>query len=269
MRGVLVYNTYSTICISKPSSYYMSMRKLVGFRKNHMRKRRNYHISINSYYRKNKGAIYNGFPPQTNVVLTSVPCLETLCGQHRAKSSTNKKKVFCKNVIRDGVCNDRNCIHSHNIEDVSSGENFVVLLEHGINFAMKKDGFRHLIMQHLKKNIPLDALYVKHVKQFDDDPNKFEVVRYYNNDEPNDSKIWKLRDETSSALVFYGEGINDSEVRKKIRDLIHEISAKFKAKMYPVKKYPCSPLVKNSFDEDGKKISILKTLLLCVTLKDR
>ena len=96
VRGVLVYNTYSTISTSKPSSYYMSMRKLVGFRKNHMRKRRNHHISINSYYRKNKGAIYNGFPPRTNVVLTSVPCLDTLCAQHRAKYSTNKKKVFCK-----------------------------------------------------------------------------------------------------------------------------------------------------------------------------
>ena len=175
-----------------------------------------------------------------------------MCGQHRAKYSTNKKKVFCKNVIRDGVCKDPNCIHSHNIEHVSSGENFVLLLEHGINFAMKKDGFRHLIMQRLKKNIPLDVLYVKHVKQCDDEPNKFKVVRYYKNDEPNDSKIWKLRDETSSALVFYGEGINDSEVREKIRDLIHEISAKFKAKMYPVKKYPCSSLVKNSFNEDGK-----------------
>ena len=110
VRGVLVYNTYSTISISKPSSYYMSMRKLVDFRKNYMRKRRNYHISINSYFRKNKGAIYNGFPIQTNVVLTRVQCLEVLRRQHKANLPLEQEESFCKNVIRmafvmiEGAC---------------------------------------------------------------------------------------------------------------------------------------------------------------------
>ena len=167
--------------------------------------------------------------------------------------ANEERLPFCNSILKNGVCNQKNCDYSHYLDDIE-GNHHIIPIEYGTNHAMQLSEYRQLIvsrLQHAFKDQKVDIVYINNVEDSTNDMKNLLVVgnrkkkKNYNAREQEriaERQNWRVTDELRSVLVFHGEDVSEDNMNK-IKKIMNNLTKKFKTKLLPQHDFICSPAI--------------------------